>query len=70
MKTKELQFKNIAGIMLSVAPRSLFTQCFKNPENNRVFYEMVCSRACLNHKSLDVMRSFEVAKKQAREVKK
>lgn len=55
--------KGIAETMRLIAPASMFKMSFKHPENRRTFFEIVCNKACLNSKSLDVMRAFEVAMK-------
>lgn len=63
MKNDKLFLQGIAKTMLMVAPVSMFKMSFKHPENRKTFFEIVCNRACLNSKSFDVMRAFELAMK-------
>jgi len=62
MKNDKL-IQEIAETMRLVAPSSFFEMSCRQPENRRTFFEIVCNKACLNSKSLDVMRAFEMAMK-------
>lgn len=66
MKTNKF-IQDIAETMKIVAPASFFKESFKHPENRRTFFEIVCNKACLNSKSFDVMRAFELAMKRRNE---
>ena len=70
MKPDYILINGIAETMLLVFPISFFQKAFHHIENRRTFYEMVCNRACLNKKSLDVMIAFEHAIKKAHKTNK
>ena len=64
MKTDEKFINGLSQIMKSVTPKKLFRDYKLYPENRDTLFDIVCSKACLNKKSFDVMQAFEQCFKQ------
>jgi len=59
MKKDDEFIKSISKIMKDVTPKGFFWDYKYHPENRRTLFEIICSKACLNKNSFDVMRAFD-----------